>query len=44
VLGQAGAEEVGGLEEVPIGRDDEVLLGHVLTSPDPEANPGNDAP
>ena len=30
VLREAGAEQVGGLEEVPVGRDDEVLLRHAM--------------
>ena len=30
VLREAGAEQVGGLEEVPVGGDDEVLLQRVL--------------
>ena len=33
VLGQAGDEEVRGLEDVPVGRDDKGLVRHVLSLP-----------
>ena len=33
VLGQAGDEEVGGLEDVPVGGDDKGLVRHVLSLP-----------
>ncbi len=33
VLGEAGDEEVGGLQDVPVGRDDKGLVRHVLPIP-----------
>ena len=35
VLGQAGGEEVGGLEDVPVGGDDELVLCHGCDLPAP---------
>ena len=35
VLGQAGGEEVGGLEDVPVGGDDELLRCHGCDLPAP---------
>ena len=41
VLREASAEQVGGLEEVPVGRDDEILLATCLATLDQPVGTGN---
>ena len=41
VLREASAEQVGGLEEVPVGRDDEILLRHASRALDQPVGTGN---